>query len=128
MYLKSEAISIQSLGVHPSSRWHRSQLTISRYSGRKELDRLMIEKRVGVYLGIDPTGPSLHVGHLVPLMSLFWMFVHGFHSVTLVCRSNSIVNGTNKLCSLVALQHRLEIQLVEPLLENQSTLVFAKPI
>jgi len=35
-------------------------------------------------MGIDPTAPSLHVGHLLPLMSLFWMFVHGFHAITLV--------------------------------------------
>lgn len=44
----------------------------------------MNERRVGAYVGIDPTAPSLHVGHLVPLMALFWMYVHGFHSVTLV--------------------------------------------
>ena len=88
----------------------------------------MIGKRVGVYLGIDPTGPSLHVGHLVPLMSLFWMFVHGFHSVTLVCWSYPIVNDINNFCSLAALQHRLAIPLIEQLLENRNTLVFAKRI
>ena len=51
---------------------------------REGLDRLMTEKRVGAYLGVDPTAPSLHVGHLVPLMTLFWMYVHGFHTVSLV--------------------------------------------
>ena len=44
----------------------------------------MTYKRVGAYVGIDPTAPSLHVGHLVPLMSLFWLYIHGFHAVTLV--------------------------------------------
>lgn len=44
----------------------------------------MDQKRIGAYVGIDPTAPSLHVGHLVPLMALFWMYVHGFQSVTLV--------------------------------------------
>ena len=44
----------------------------------------MNQKRVGVYLGVDPTAPSLHVGHLVPMMALFWMYVHGFHAITLV--------------------------------------------
>ena len=44
----------------------------------------MVNKRVGAYVGIDPTAPSLHVGHLLPLMSLFWMYVSGFHAVTLV--------------------------------------------
>lgn len=51
---------------------------------RNELDALFNEKRVGVYVGIDPTAPSLHVGHLVPLMAAFWMYVHGFYAVTLL--------------------------------------------
>ncbi|MCJ1379913.1 tyrosyl-tRNA synthetase [Xylographa soralifera] len=51
---------------------------------RDDLDQLMIQKRVGAYVGIDPTAPSLHVGHLLPLMSLFWMYVSGFHAVTLL--------------------------------------------
>jgi tyrosyl-tRNA synthetase len=44
----------------------------------------MINKRIGAYVGIDPTASSLHVGHLLPLMSLFWMYVHGFHTVSLL--------------------------------------------
>lgn len=51
---------------------------------RKDLDWLLTEKRAGVYCGIDPTAPSLHVGHLVCFMTLFWMYVHGYHAVTLV--------------------------------------------
>lgn len=49
-----------------------------------ELKNLLIDKRVGAYVGIDPTAPSLHIGHMVPLMSLFWMHVHGYHTVTLL--------------------------------------------
>ena len=41
-------------------------------------------RRVGAYVGFDPTAPSLHVGHLVPLMGLYWMYIHGFHAVSLV--------------------------------------------
>ncbi|OCK85189.1 tyrosyl-tRNA synthetase mitochondrial precursor [Lepidopterella palustris CBS 459.81] len=52
--------------------------------GRDALDSLMIEKRIGAYVGIDPTAPSLHVGHLLPLMALYWMYVSGFHAVTLL--------------------------------------------
>jgi tyrosyl-tRNA synthetase len=45
---------------------------------------MMIDERVGAYVGIDPTAASLHVGHMLPLMSLFWMYVHGYHTVTLL--------------------------------------------
>ena len=51
---------------------------------RNDLEKLMNRKRIGAYLGLDPTAPSMHVGHLLPLMSLFWMYVNGFHAVTLV--------------------------------------------
>ncbi|KAF2840506.1 tyrosyl-tRNA synthetase [Patellaria atrata CBS 101060] len=51
---------------------------------REDLDKLMIRKRVGVYVGVDPTARSLHVGHLLPFMVLFWMYLHGFHSISLL--------------------------------------------
>lgn len=57
---------------------------LTSFRERDELDQLMISKRVGAYVGVDPTAPSLHVGHLLPLMSLFWMYINGFHAVTLV--------------------------------------------
>jgi tyrosyl-tRNA synthetase len=44
----------------------------------------MTDKRLGAYVGIDPTAPSLHVGHLLPLMSIFWMYVNGYHTVSLL--------------------------------------------
>jgi len=45
---------------------------------------MMTEKRLGAYVGIDPTASSLHVGHMLPLMSLFWMHIHGYHTITLI--------------------------------------------
>ena len=61
----------------------------------------MTKKRIGAYVGIDPTAPSLHIGHLLPLMSLFWMYVHGFHAVTLVRR------GLIKIFEAVLIIHSL---------------------
>jgi len=36
----------------------------------ESLERLMQERRIRVYLGIDPTAPDLHLGHAVPLGKL----------------------------------------------------------
>jgi len=44
----------------------------------------MNKKRIGAYVGIDPTAASIHVGHMVPLMALFWLYLHGFSAVTLI--------------------------------------------
>jgi len=57
--------------------------------GQKEgLKNLVTNKRTGAYLGIDPTAPSLHVGHLLPLMIMFWWYVKGCKSITLVGNAN----------------------------------------
>lgn len=53
-------------------------------SDRDALDRLLTSKRIGAYSGIDPTAPSLHLGHLLPLMVLFWLHAHGHHTTSLV--------------------------------------------
>ncbi|KAL5342808.1 hypothetical protein BJX70DRAFT_270946 [Aspergillus crustosus] len=44
---------------------------------RKLLHRVFTEKRVGLYAGVDPTAPSLHVGHMLPFMVLAWGYVWG---------------------------------------------------
>lgn len=63
-------------------------------SGRATLDWLLTEKRVGVYVGVDPTAPSLHVGHLLPLMALYWMYLHGYYTVSLVSDMRSGTRAT----------------------------------
>ncbi|ORY68592.1 tRNA synthetase class I [Pseudomassariella vexata] len=45
---------------------------------------IMRKKRIGAYVGVDPTAPSLHVGHLVPLMALFWMYLHGYRAMSVI--------------------------------------------
>ncbi|KAK7430166.1 tyrosyl-tRNA synthetase [Neonectria magnoliae] len=47
----------------------------------KEIMRI---KRIGAYVGIDPTADSLHVGHILPLMPMFLMWFHGHPAITLI--------------------------------------------
>ena len=50
--------------------------------------------------GIDPTANSLHLGHLVPLMPLFWMYMHGYRAITLIGGSTArIGDPTDRLQS-----------------------------
>lgn len=44
----------------------------------------MRTRRIGAYTGVDPTASSLHIGHLLPLMPLFWMYLHGYGAFTLI--------------------------------------------
>lgn len=45
-----------------------------------------------MYAGIDPTGPSLHVGHMLPFMVLAWGYVWGLPVTFLV--SNTALENT----------------------------------
>jgi tyrosyl-tRNA synthetase len=55
-------------------------------------------KRVGAYCGIDPTADSMHVGHLLPFMALFWLWFHGHPAITLLGGSTArIGDPTDRL-------------------------------
>lgn len=77
------------------------------------LDKLMTEKRVGIYAGVDPTAPSLHVGHMVPFMVLGWAYITGIKSVFLVSSAVPMILGAVQANmsreSLVEVQPELEI-------------------
>ncbi|KAK1755259.1 mitochondrial tyrosine--tRNA ligase [Echria macrotheca] len=70
-------------------------------AGTKEVIReLLRTRRIGAYVGIDPTASSLHIGHLVPLMPLFWMYLHGYTAISLIGGSTAkIGDPTGRLQS-----------------------------
>ncbi len=49
-----------------------------------ELGRLLGRETVGFYVGIDPTGPSMHIGHLVPLYAMAHLARAGHRAVPLI--------------------------------------------
>lgn len=51
---------------------------------RNALEQLLTQTRISAYSGIDPTAPSLHLGHLLPMMVLFWMYVHGHKTISVI--------------------------------------------
>lgn len=70
------------------------------HSDRETLERYMTDKRIGAYVGIDPTAASLHVGHLLPLMCLFWMYVNGYNTVSLLGGATATIGDpTDRLTS-----------------------------
>ncbi|KAL9110569.1 MAG: hypothetical protein Q9227_004927 [Pyrenula ochraceoflavens] len=58
---------------------------------RENLDLVMTERRTGAYAGVDPTAPSLHIGHMVPFMALAWMYIHGYGATFLIGGSTAVI-------------------------------------
>lgn len=48
------------------------------------LAELVNKKSVGLYVGIDPTGDSMHIGHLIPFMILKRFQLAGHHPVIVI--------------------------------------------
>lgn len=49
-----------------------------------ELPRVLSEKPITLYCGFDPTGESLHVGHLLPVLTLKRFQQAGHHAIAVV--------------------------------------------
>ncbi len=48
------------------------------------LDELLVKERVTAYCGIDPTGDSPHIGHLIPYLMMRWLKKCGHDPIVLV--------------------------------------------
>jgi tyrosyl-tRNA synthetase len=62
-----------------------SRRTEARYPSEKEVaDRLAGTEKLTVYLGIDPTGSDIHLGHTIPLLLLKDIAILGHDIVLLI--------------------------------------------
>ncbi len=57
---------------------------VKQTTGAEALSRLLGERQITFYLGIDPTGPSLHAGHLVGLLAMAHLQRAGHRPVLLI--------------------------------------------
>ncbi len=57
---------------------------VKQTTGVESLNKLLDRERVTFYLGIDPTGPSLHAGHLVGLLAMAHLQRAGHQPVLLI--------------------------------------------
>jgi tyrosyl-tRNA synthetase len=69
-------------------------------SKREAVEEVLTNRRIGAYVGVDPTAASLHVGNLAAFMPLFWMYIHGYHTVSLLGGATAkIGDPTDRLTS-----------------------------
>lgn len=57
----------------------------------EELDQALVEKPATLYCGFDPSGPSLHVGHLLAIMMLANFQRHGHNPLVLVGGATGLI-------------------------------------
>ncbi|WP_343153832.1 tyrosine--tRNA ligase [Buchnera aphidicola (Mindarus keteleerifoliae)] len=57
----------------------------------KELSKILLEKKIKVYCGFDPTADSLHVGHLLPLICLKRFLKNGHKLFILIGEGTGLI-------------------------------------
>ncbi len=48
------------------------------------LEKVLAEEKISLYCGVDPTADSMHIGHIVPLLTLRRFQMHGHRPILLV--------------------------------------------
>ena len=57
----------------------------------RSIRELLDQEAVTCYIGFDPTATSLHIGSLVPIMSLAHMQRHGHRTIALVGGGTALI-------------------------------------
>ncbi|QDG53372.1 tyrosine--tRNA ligase [Persicimonas caeni] len=57
----------------------------------EDLDELLEKESVTLYCGFDPSGDSLHVGHLLPVLGLAFFKRHGHNPIALVGGATGLI-------------------------------------
>ncbi|MBW1604817.1 tyrosine--tRNA ligase [Lactobacillus sp. Sy-1] len=90
------------------------------------LKELVSEKKIGLYAGIDPTGDSMHIGHLIPFMILKRFQLAGYHPVILVGGATGSIGDPSGKKAERKLQTMDQVKHNEAALTAQMTQLFGQ--
>lgn len=90
------------------------------------LKKLLSQKKIGIYAGIDPTGDSMHVGHLIPFMILKRFQKAGFHPVILIGGMTGAIGDPSGKKAERTLQTQQQVKHNEKCLTAQAKKLFDK--
>ena len=82
----------------------------------EKLDKLMSEKQISFYVGMDPTGKSLHIGHMVPLFAMAHLQKAGHRPIPLVGGGTALIGDPSGKTEM------RKIQTVEQIQENAESI------
>lgn len=97
---------------------------INQQTNEEGLEELVKKKKIALYCGIDPTGGSMHVGHLIPFMILKRFQLQGHQPVVLIGGGTGSIGDPSGRNSERTLQSMDKIQENADKLSNQMRHLF----
>ena len=85
----------------------RARGFVQQCTGEEALAAAFKTEQVSFYVGFDPTGDSLHVGHLMPVMAMAWLQRAGHRPVAVVGGGTAMVgdpSGKSELRQMLTLE------------------------
>ncbi|WAA10109.1 tyrosine--tRNA ligase [Fervidibacillus albus] len=64
---------------------------INQVTDEEGLQKLLSEEKIKLYCGVDPTGDSMHIGHLLPILVLRRFQLAGHHPIALVGGATGLI-------------------------------------
>lgn len=84
---------------------------INQCTDKEGLESLLAKEKVTLYCGFDPTADSLHVGHLIPMISLIRFKKHGHNPLALIGGATGFIGDPSfKSQERVALDEEVVLQ------------------
>ncbi|MBR5227911.1 MAG: tyrosine--tRNA ligase [Clostridia bacterium] len=69
----------------------KSRDLIKQIAFEEDFKKLVSNEKISVYLGIDPTADSIHIGHFVPLMLMSYFQKHGHRPIILMGGGTALI-------------------------------------
>lgn len=83
------------------------------------IEELLRREKITCYIGFDPTAPSLHIGSLVPIMSLVHMQRHGHRPIALVGGGTALIGDPSGKTEMRQIMTREQIEFNAQCLQRQ---------
>ncbi len=87
----------------------RARDFIRQCSNIEELEKLLASEKVSFYCGFDPTGPSLHVGHMIPLFAMAHLNRAGHRAIALVGGGTALIGDPSGKTEMRKIQTKEQI-------------------
>lgn len=83
---------------------------IKQITFEEELKDILTREKISVYMGIDPTADSIHIGHFIPLMQMSYFQKHGHTPILLMGGGTAMIGDPSGKTDMRKMLTREEIE------------------